>query len=206
MLLEQGEVIFQQLRACDRESLALAGTSSHDGSMKRLSRCLVLSLFLAGCGSSSDEGADGSGGSGGEGGASGAGGSPGSGGAGSGGESASGGSSSTGGSSSLCALPFEPGFCNALFPVYTYDAKAGECTEANYGGCGGNENRFDTKQECEAACGDSTASQVCGDASDCDACLTMDGCSWTADLCASECLQDAACFGAGNIAAPTCPG
>lgn len=42
--------------------------------------------------------------------------------------------------------------CMALFYKYFHNPKTGKCEEFTYGGCGGNENRFDTKEECEDYC------------------------------------------------------
>lgn len=37
---------------------------------------------------------------------------------------------------------------------YFYDRQDGVCKPFMYGGCGGNDNRFDSKQECEQQCFD----------------------------------------------------
>ncbi|KAI8043627.1 hypothetical protein M5D96_004960 [Drosophila gunungcola] len=42
--------------------------------------------------------------------------------------------------------------CYALFPSFTYFSATNTCFKFNYGGCGGNANRFSTKEECEAKC------------------------------------------------------
>lgn len=42
--------------------------------------------------------------------------------------------------------------CFALFPRYFHNATIKSCEVFIYGGCGGNENRFDNKEECEQFC------------------------------------------------------
>jgi hypothetical protein len=90
---------------------------------------------------------------------------------GSGGSSATGGSIATGGTvtggsgggstgggagaGAACGLPIVSGPCNAAFFAYGFDQARGHCVRFPYGGCQGNENRFDTLAECEAACGGS---------------------------------------------------
>jgi len=51
-----------------------------------------------------------------------------------------------------CGLPADAGYCLAHFPSWYFDAGSGECEEFIYGGCDGNSNRFETKDECESAC------------------------------------------------------
>lgn len=51
-----------------------------------------------------------------------------------------------------CSLKYEIGNCEALIPRFYYDASTGECEEFKYGGCGGNENNFETEMECAVAC------------------------------------------------------
>ena len=51
-----------------------------------------------------------------------------------------------------CQLSVSLGRCRAVLPHYYYDKKAKKCKIFAYGGCGGNENRFKTKKECEKAC------------------------------------------------------
>ncbi|KAA3669776.1 uncharacterized protein DEA37_0006207 [Paragonimus westermani] len=38
------------------------------------------------------------------------------------------------------------------FMRYAYDARSGQCVKFVYGGCQGNGNRFDSKEECEDQC------------------------------------------------------
>ncbi|XP_017857338.1 PREDICTED: male accessory gland serine protease inhibitor-like [Drosophila arizonae] len=57
----------------------------------------------------------------------------------------------------LCGLPHSADgaggiSCEAYFPSWSYDAAAKECVRFIYGGCGGNDNRFDTKELCEEKC------------------------------------------------------
>lgn len=94
---------------------------------------------------------------------------PGGGGSSSGGSSASGGSTSAGGSMSaggtgqggddVCSLPFVQGPCEADFRVFAFID--GECRPASYGGCEGNENRFDTLEQCENRCGTKVPAARC---------------------------------------------
>jgi hypothetical protein len=59
------------------------------------------------------------------------------------------------GAGASCGLPLVSGPCQALFFAYGFDPQRGHCVRFPYGGCEGNENRFDTLTECEAACGGS---------------------------------------------------
>jgi hypothetical protein len=54
--------------------------------------------------------------------------------------------------SSVCYQPVGPGPCAGNFTRYGYNPSTGKCETFSYGGCGGNGNRFDTKEECEATC------------------------------------------------------
>jgi hypothetical protein len=51
-----------------------------------------------------------------------------------------------------CNLQMDIGKCRALISRYYYDAESKTCKEFNWGGCGGNLNRFETLQNCQAAC------------------------------------------------------
>ncbi|XP_030384646.1 male accessory gland serine protease inhibitor-like [Scaptodrosophila lebanonensis] len=42
--------------------------------------------------------------------------------------------------------------CMALIPKWTYNAADNQCVEFIYGGCGGNDNRFESQSQCEAKC------------------------------------------------------
>ena len=64
--------------------------------------------------------------------------------------------SGTGGSGTLpdiCLLPADPGECFADIPRYFFNAETGQCEMFSYGGCGGNDNNFETLEECRKACG-----------------------------------------------------
>ncbi|KAL7057371.1 hypothetical protein AAHC03_019376 [Spirometra sp. Aus1] len=52
-----------------------------------------------------------------------------------------------------CYMPILTGRCRARMPMYAFNPQLGACVEFVYGGCGGNYNRFETKEECEAICG-----------------------------------------------------
>ena len=45
------------------------------------------------------------------------------------------------------------GPCLARIPKWTYKPFANSCFKFFWGGCGGNGNNFDTKEECENTCG-----------------------------------------------------
>ncbi|XP_050523278.1 PI-actitoxin-Axm2a-like [Daktulosphaira vitifoliae] len=51
-----------------------------------------------------------------------------------------------------CELPRDVGPCYAYMLKYYFDAETKTCKSFTYGGCHGNNNRFDLKSECLAAC------------------------------------------------------
>ena len=53
-----------------------------------------------------------------------------------------------------CAQPIDRGPCDGALPRFGFDASAGRCVSFRYGGCGGNDNRFATREACAAACVD----------------------------------------------------
>ena len=52
----------------------------------------------------------------------------------------------------LCKEKLKIGRCKALMPRFFYNVKSGRCEKFNYGGCGGNRNRFDTLKMCQSTC------------------------------------------------------
>lgn len=52
----------------------------------------------------------------------------------------------------ICRLPKKVGPCYGSFSQWYYDAAYGSCLEFTYGGCDGNENNFDTEEECILRC------------------------------------------------------
>lgn len=158
-------------------------------------------LAMTACSGSTVDGPDGSGGLAGSGGSpSGSGGaisgtggtggtSPGTGGAPAGSGGALGGAGGEGGAGDVCSLPFEVGDCDAAIPVYFHNAATGRCQPAVYGGCGGNDNRFESFTECENACGVVPTGQACQvddivypdgwsnvpDPTSCNSCACVDG-------------------------------
>ncbi|KAH8369036.1 hypothetical protein KR200_004519 [Drosophila serrata] len=42
--------------------------------------------------------------------------------------------------------------CAAFMPSHSYHPDSNSCQSFIYGGCGGNENRFESLEECEAKC------------------------------------------------------
>ncbi|XP_065355387.1 tissue factor pathway inhibitor [Calliphora vicina] len=51
-----------------------------------------------------------------------------------------------------CIQPKETGRCFALFYRFAFDVEKRECVEFIYGGCAGNSNNFETKEDCEQKC------------------------------------------------------
>lgn len=51
-----------------------------------------------------------------------------------------------------CSLPPDTGECRAEFIRYYFDATTAECKTFNYGGCGGNPNRFTSVRACYDIC------------------------------------------------------
>lgn len=46
----------------------------------------------------------------------------------------------------------DPGPCDGSERRYYFNTMTGACEEFEYGGCAGNKNRFETKEECLRAC------------------------------------------------------
>nr|AUF41104.1 protease inhibitor-like protein [Anastrepha obliqua] len=53
---------------------------------------------------------------------------------------------------SACSQPREIGPCRKADPKFFYNSETKACEDFLYGGCKGNDNRFDTKEECEKTC------------------------------------------------------
>lgn len=54
----------------------------------------------------------------------------------------------------LCLQPMVSGRCFGYVESYAYNPLERRCEAFIYGGCGGNENRFDSKAACEYSCRD----------------------------------------------------
>ncbi|XP_027222440.2 thrombin inhibitor hemalin [Penaeus vannamei] len=52
----------------------------------------------------------------------------------------------------ICGQPLQRGYCRALHYRWAWDAAAKTCSTFVYGGCGGTENNFETKEMCLSVC------------------------------------------------------
>ena len=57
-----------------------------------------------------------------------------------------------GGSKANCSLDPVIGPCKGSITKFYYSEVSGFCEPFNYGGCGGNSNKFDSKRECMEQC------------------------------------------------------
>jgi hypothetical protein len=53
---------------------------------------------------------------------------------------------------SVCAGEADPGPCDAIVPRYYFNATEGKCLSFTYGGCGGNNNNWETLNDCQIYC------------------------------------------------------
>ena len=51
-----------------------------------------------------------------------------------------------------CFESFDSGPCDAAIPVYWFDPSTNTCEQRIYGGCDGNDNRYESLDECRVAC------------------------------------------------------
>lgn len=51
-----------------------------------------------------------------------------------------------------CNLPKVNGSCEGYFLQWYYDKQARQCSQFVYGGCLGNNNRFESREECSELC------------------------------------------------------
>lgn len=101
-----------------------------------------------------------------------------------------------GSSSEACGLPFEIGPCDAAFQVWAFVPELGACFPHTWGGCGGNANRFETQEECEAACpvqvmGECPPNRIAAEI--CLQCGEPGGCAATTVTCALICGDSDQC-------------
>lgn len=52
----------------------------------------------------------------------------------------------------VCQLPSSVGPCKGNFTRFFYDTNMKKCRPFSFGGCRGNQNKFDSMGECEASC------------------------------------------------------
>uniref|UniRef100_A0A6I8PHS6 WAP four-disulfide core domain 8 n=1 Tax=Ornithorhynchus anatinus TaxID=9258 RepID=A0A6I8PHS6_ORNAN len=116
------------------------------------------------------------------------------------------------GSKNVCEKSADPGPCKSYMAVYYFNSRTKNCEAFMYGGCGGNDNRFRTAEECMARCGGSKNPVVCstpspGTKGNCDQdCRGDNSCGKRQRCCAQGCGQVCDAPVKGVIQRPgTCP-
>ncbi|WP_437325555.1 BPTI/Kunitz domain-containing protein [Sorangium sp. So ce381] len=114
-------------------------------------------------------------------------------GSGTGGAGIAGAGGAGGGLPTRCTLPQDIGPCDGAIPRYWHDPRTGVCVPFSYGGCEGNENRFESLEQCQEACQ--------GGVPDMDACESLGDCILASPGCCAACDPvDARAFVALNRA------
>jgi hypothetical protein len=94
-----------------------------------------------------------------------------------------------------CLLPYDAGPCLASIRKFAF--VEGECREVTYGNCEGNDNRFDSLEECLAYCKGMPNETACPEgrvpATICTVCGNSGGCGRYAEVCAQPCEETAEC-------------
>ncbi len=112
---------------------------------------------------------------------------------------------------SFCSFAPDSGSCDAYMPRYYFDSGTGRCALFIYGGCDGNDNRFDTAAECAQACGASSPLPLAscevdgvlhphgedgiGDPVSCNTCSCSDGQLVCTDIACDEPCPSGQAFG-----------
>jgi hypothetical protein len=105
---------------------------------------------------------------------------------------------------SECELPFDSGTGDDGAEVYWHDPDSRACLARSYGGSGGNANRFDSAESCEASCPPPTKPADCPAArmlagSACLECDPAGGCGRSAPMCMLPCADDSDCAGEAAV-------
>ncbi len=82
-----------------------------------------------------------------------------------------------------CELPITAGPCEAAIPRFAFDTERARCVPFTYGGCGANENNFESLADCQSACGSATA--ICGTRG-ADPCAPLEFCDFDHPLCGAS--------------------
>lgn len=64
-------------------------------------------------------------------------------------------------SSDPCLQTKQVGDCDGVFPSFFFNGTSGTCERFNYGGCGGNDNRFSSREDCLRVCSPNINSKPC---------------------------------------------
>ncbi|XP_032578299.1 papilin isoform X5 [Drosophila sechellia] len=98
-----------------------------------------------------------------------------------------------------CGLPKETGTCNNYSVKYYFDTSYGGCARFWYGGCDGNDNRFESEAECKDTCQEYTGKHVCLLPKSAGPCTGFTK-KWYFDVDRNRCeeFQYGGCYGTNN--------